>query len=105
MSDVLSKEQKMAPVQGYAPGIPWEMHLRAYGVYEQRYGRQQALIEGGCRGGFMANELDEFIPGWRHELSVLAKRDKEIEALRAEVARLRALLAARDTATPEGGEQ
>lgn len=91
MSNVLSKEQveRRAPVQGYAAGIPWEMHLRAYSAYVNRHGTQQALIEGNCRGGFSTAELDDFVPGWRNELSVILRRDKEIEALRAEVARLK----------------
>lgn len=90
MSNVLSKEQveRRAPVQGYAAGIPWEMHLRAYSAYVNRHGTQRALIEGNCRGGFHTEELDVFIPGWRNELSVILRRDKEIEALRAEVAAL-----------------
>lgn len=62
---------KIAPVQGYPPGIPWEMHLRAYAKYCERCGHQKALIdlEGrNCRGGFHVGELDQFIPGWREEL-------------------------------------
>lgn len=66
-------DQKMAPVQGYTAGIPWDMHLRAYDVYRKKYGEQQALIEGWCRGGFHVNELDLFIPGWREELSERTK--------------------------------
>lgn len=64
---------KMAPVQGFTAGIPWEMHLRAYDAYCIEYRPQQALIEGGCRGGFGVSELDRFIPKWRDELSVYAK--------------------------------
>jgi hypothetical protein len=78
-------EVKMAPVQGYTPGIPWSMHLEAYDVYRKKYGAQQALIEGGCRGGFGVIELDEFIPGWRDKVS-------EIGKLRAEIAEARSLV-------------
>ena len=60
---------KMAPVQGFTDGIPWEMHMRAYDAYCKRYGKQQALIENGCRGGFGTEELDGYIPGWRLKLS------------------------------------
>lgn len=70
-----------APAQGYEGGIPWKMHLRAYDAYCSKWSPQQALIEGGCRGGFGVNELDEFIPGWREELSLLAKKDTEIDRL------------------------
>lgn len=70
-----TEKPKIAPVQGYPPGIPWEMHLRAYAVYSSLYGPQYALIdlEGRrCRGGFHARELDQFIPGWREELALRA---------------------------------
>lgn len=61
--------RKIAPVQGYYPGIPWDMHLRAYAAYCKKWSPQKALIEGNCRGGFGTDELDEFIPGWLDELS------------------------------------
>jgi len=64
-------EERRAPVQGYAAGIPWSMHLRAYDFYCKQYGKQDALIEGWCRGGFSTGELDMFIPGWREELAVV----------------------------------
>ena len=60
---------RMAPVQGYSAGIPWTMHLRAYDAYCKMYGKQQAMIEGWCRGGFSTGELDIFIPGWREEIA------------------------------------
>jgi hypothetical protein len=87
--------ERIAPVQGYTPGIPWSMHLEAYDVYCKRYGKQQALIEGGCRGGFGTNELDMFIPGWRDRLS-------EFNAMKARIAELEAMLAAAPAAS--GGE-
>lgn len=76
----MADEQK-APVQGYSAGIPWSMHLRAYDAYCKRYGPQQAMIdaERGCRGGFHVDELDEFIPGWRDELSVIRKLEAALE--------------------------
>ena len=63
--------EKIAPVQGFSAGIPWDMHLRAYDAYCDKYGKQHALIdlEGrNCRGGFGTGELDDFIPNWRDEL-------------------------------------
>jgi len=81
---------KMAPVQGWPAGIPWSLHLEAYAEYCKRHGAQPALIdlEGrNCRGGFGVRELDSLIPGWRD-------RCGEIADLKAEVARLNALLAA-----------
>ncbi len=85
--------RKMAPVQGYFAGIPWDMHLRAYDAYCKQYsGGQQALIEGGCRGGFGVGELDRYIPGWRDELSALAAKDAEIERLMGIINRTGALV-------------
>jgi cell division septum initiation protein DivIVA len=77
--------ERLAPVQGYAAGIPWAMHLRAYDAYCKLYGKQQALIEGSCRGGFGVEELDSFIPGWREELSEIHRLRAEVDELRAEL--------------------
>lgn len=74
-------DSKRAPVQGYAAGIPWDLHLEAYSAYCKRYGRQQALIEGGCRGGFHAEELDVFLPGWREKVSALGIAEERIATL------------------------
>ena len=51
--------------------------------------KQQALIEGGCRGGFGTEELDGFIPGWRNELSERTAMQLEIAQLTEELASLR----------------
>jgi hypothetical protein len=88
----MSDPEKMAPVQGYIAGIPWSMHLRAYDVYCKMYGRQQALVEGGCRGGFGVSELDRFIPGWREELSEIGRLKRELTSAQAEVKKLRTAL-------------
>lgn len=80
--------EKRAPVQGFSGGIPWSMHLRAYDAYCKKYREQPALIdlEGrNCRGGFGVGELDDFIPGWREELS-------ELTALRTHNKRLEGAL-------------
>lgn len=73
-----------APVQGYSAGIPWDTHLRAYDVYCKQNGKQQALIEGDCRGGFGTNELDRYIPGWREELSERAKLEADLATVTKE---------------------
>jgi hypothetical protein len=78
--------EKIAPVQGYTPGIPWSLHLEAYDAYRKKYGRQDALIdlEGrNCRGGFGMCELDVFIPGWRDRVSEITQLKSEIVKLRA----------------------
>jgi len=76
--------EKIAPVQGYVQGIPWDMHLEAYNAYCKKWGAQPALIdlEGrNCRGGFGVRELDDFIPGWREKLSLVGKLTTERDAL------------------------
>lgn len=41
--------------------VPQVVALKAYEVYKHVYGEQQALITGGCRGGFHATELIAFL--------------------------------------------
>lgn len=84
--------EKIAPVQGYSAGIPWSLHLRAYDAYCKKYSRQQALIEGGCRGGFSTGELDMLVPGWRDEVSELGRVKTALDASHQEVDALRAEL-------------
>ena len=86
---------RWAPVQGYTGGIPWEMHMRAYNVYAKKWSKQRALIDldgKGCRGGFGVGELDEFIPGWREELSERNADRQQIADLQAQVERMREAL-------------
>lgn len=40
---------------------PQSVTLAAYEVYSHVYGPQQAMIEGGCRGGFSEGELIAFL--------------------------------------------
>lgn len=40
---------------------PQVVTLRAYEVYKHCHGEQEALITGGCRGGFSAGELVAFL--------------------------------------------
>jgi hypothetical protein len=61
-----TKEVPVHPVQThYRPGqqgwCPQAVTMRAYEVYCHLYGRQQALVEGGCRGGFGVGELVAFL--------------------------------------------
>jgi hypothetical protein len=87
---VSDQNEKRAPVQGWHGGIPWEMHLRAYEVYCKKYGPQPAMVdlEGrGCRGGFHADELDAWIPGWRDELSTITAQKKRIAELEDQLTR------------------
>jgi hypothetical protein len=77
-------------VRGYpraaAPlSVPWSVAERAYGVYASRYGTSQSLERLAERSGFAVEEMDDFYPPWREEVS-------EIAALRAERDRLREAL-------------
>lgn len=87
--------EKRAPVQGYRGGIPWSMHLEAYDAYCKRWSKQEALITGGCRGGFGTGELDMLIPGWREELSERSQMIARIVDLAAQVKVLESKLAER----------
>lgn len=57
-------EVRVHPVQtvnykgGYAPQV---VTMRAYEVYCQVFGSQEALVTGGCRGGFGTGELIAFL--------------------------------------------
>lgn len=63
---------RIAPVQGFAQGIPWWLHVEAHNEYAKRYSGQSAerIAE---RGGFGIEELDKFIPGWRDKVSEVGK--------------------------------
>jgi hypothetical protein len=58
--------RKTMPIQGgntHSRGgceqgvVPTAVYMAAYEVYSAVYGPQQAMIEGGCRGGFGKGEL------------------------------------------------
>lgn len=87
----MTDTEKRAPVQGFSEGIPWSLHLRAYDAYCKKYGKQPALIdlEGrNCRGGFGVRELDMFVPGWREEVSEIAKLKADALRLQIELSSL-----------------
>jgi hypothetical protein len=64
---------KTAPYMGYrgygGGRITWEAHLKAWEGYAERYGYSfqsaETLAE---RGGFGAEELDEFYPDWKKHI-------------------------------------
>lgn len=60
---------------GMQPTAPQAVTLRAYEVYCHVYGKQEAMITGGCRGGFGVSELIAFLYAysfpkaeWRHRV-------------------------------------
>lgn len=59
-------DPKLFPVQTpnrYAKrgAVREEVYMAAYEVYSHVHGPQQAMIEGGCRGGFCEGELIAFL--------------------------------------------
>lgn len=60
-------QDKVHPVQrsnrpAYEKGqAPQSVTLRAYEVYAAVHGSQEAMITGGCRGGFSVGELIAFL--------------------------------------------
>lgn len=66
MSDSVSADDRLYPIQthgvGRKPGmVPKSVYMAAYEVYSHVYAPQQAMIEGGCRGGFGTGELVAFL--------------------------------------------
>lgn len=53
--------------------IPWSIAERAYASYAARYGHDQSLERLAERGGFSTGEMDMFAPGWREEVSEIAR--------------------------------
>lgn len=63
----------------FPKSIPWSVAEKAYSVYVATGGRSQTLERLAERGGFHAQEMDEYHPTWREEAG-------EIAALRAKLA-------------------
>ena len=63
----MSDEIKVHPIQyhnnqlGMQATVPQVVSLRSYEVYSEVYGVQEALVTGGCRGGFSVGELLAFL--------------------------------------------
>lgn len=62
----LTEDERAFPIQtpsrflGQAT-VCKNVYMAAYEVYSHVHGRQQAMIEGGCRGGFGSGELIAFL--------------------------------------------
>lgn len=61
--------------------IPWALAAKAWSVYAVRYGGQ-SLERINERGGFHVDELDEFVPGWREEVSEIAAAKAQLSQMR-----------------------
>jgi hypothetical protein len=76
-----TREFPIQTERGAAPHpllIPWSVAEKAYSVYAARYGRSQSLERLAERGGFGPSEMDEFLPGWRDEVSEITRLRKEL---------------------------
>lgn len=60
--------------------VPVVVSLRAYEVYKAVWGAQEALITGGCRGGFSDGELVAFL--YARTFPLAEWRDRFHEACR-----------------------
>lgn len=77
-------EPAVHPVQtnyrGYSGRLPQVVTLRAYEVYRHVHGAQEAMITGGCRGGFSAGEVIAFL--YAATFPKAEWRDRSEEAMR-----------------------
>ncbi len=65
--------------------IPWAFAELAYSVYAGNYGKSQSLEHLAERGGFGPNEMDLFLPDWRHRCEVFRQLEQERDKLSNEV--------------------
>ena len=85
----ISTEVETHPVQvpsGYAreqARVPKVVTMQAYEVYCQVYGKQEALVTGGCRGGFGSGELVAFLYAYPFPRAEWSKRvDEAMKGMR-----------------------
>lgn len=75
----MSDDIKTHPVQGDGKSgrMPTCVTLRAYEVYKELHGDQQAMITGDCRGGFGVGELIAFLYARTFPRAEWSKREDE----------------------------
>lgn len=81
----MAENPEFHPVQvkRYSTGrgqVPRSVAMQAYEVYSHVYGAQEAMITGGCRGGFGAGELIAFL--YARSFPKAEWRDRVDEAFR-----------------------
>lgn len=61
----MSEEIEVHPIQGLSTHavvqLPKAVTMAAYEVYCHIYGKQEAMVTGGCRGGFATGEIIAFL--------------------------------------------
>lgn len=56
---------------------PKTLTMQAYEVYKHLYGPQEAMVTGGCRGGFSVGELLAFLYAYPHPKEQWSARVQE----------------------------
>jgi hypothetical protein len=81
MSDIATHPVQTTRVRPYEKAeAPQVVTLRAYEVYRELHGPQEAMVTGGCRGGFGAGELIAYL--YAHTFPKEQWRARLDEALR-----------------------
>jgi hypothetical protein len=75
--------ERTFPIQGPTSHrrIPWWLAEEAFAVYSSRYGMSQSLERLAERGGFGAEEMDLFVPGWRDRIDRVKRLEASVAAL------------------------
>lgn len=60
--------------------VPWSVAERAYSAYASKWGQGQTIERLAERGGFAPSEMDMFLPGWREEVSEIARLSAALDA-------------------------
>lgn len=68
--------------------IPWSLAEKAYSAYTAKYGSRSSLEDFARRGGFGADELDYFVPGWRDEVSEITSLRSQLTEARVKIDQL-----------------
>lgn len=85
---------RLFPVCQAGFSIPWSLAERAYEQYSKPHGASQSLETLARRGGFYAEELDQFVPGWREETREINLLRRRLARAEVESTRLRSALLA-----------
>lgn len=81
MSDIETHPVQVKDPRGRPPArVPTVVTMRAYEVYCHCYSPQEAMVTGGCRGGFGVGELMAML--YAHSFPKAEWRDRLDEALR-----------------------
>jgi len=80
MSEIATHPVQTHQYQRGRAVAPQVVTMKAYEVYCSIYGKQEALVTGGCRGGFSAGELVAFL--YAHAFPKAEWRDRVLEAFR-----------------------